>query len=268
MYNTKHHSHNSEVFCSQRTTLFGEVEILDNNITIYNGDCLEIMNEVTDKSIDMILCDLPYGTTQNKWDTPIELNSLWRHYERIIKDNGCIALFAQAPFDKILAVSNLELFRYEWIVEKTRATGHLNANKMPLKAHENVLIFYKKQPVYNAQKTYGHPPVHNYTKHSDDGSNYGAVKIGISGGGSTSRYLRDVIKYKWDTRTNALHPTQKPVALLEYFIKTYTNENDVVLDSCMGSGSTGVACRNTQRHFIGIELDTKYYNIAKKILIK
>lgn len=225
---------------------------MNNNLEIYNGDCLKIMDVLKDKSIDMILCDLPYGTTQNKWDTPIELNSLWKHYERIIKDNGCIALFAQAPFDKILAVSNLELFRYEWIVEKTRATGHLNANKMPLKAHENVLIFYRKQPVYNAQ----------------NGSNYGAVKIGISGGGSTSRYPRDVIKYKWDTRTNALHPTQKPVALLEYFIKTYTNKNDVVLDSCMGSGSTGVACRNTQRHFIGIELDTEYYNIAKKLLIK
>lgn len=243
MYNTKHHSHNSEVFCSQRTTLFGEVEILNNNLEIYNGDCLKIMDVLKDKSIDMILCDLPYGTTQNKWDTPIKLNSLWKHYERIIKDNGCIALFAQAPFDKILAVSNLELFRYEWIVEKTRATGHLNANN-------------------------GHPPVHNYTKHSDDGSNYGAVKIGISGGGSTSRYPRDVIKYKWDTRTNALHPTQKPVALLEYFIKTYTNENDVVLDSCMGSGSTGIACRNLRRDFIGIELDKEYYDIAKKILIK
>ena len=241
---------------------------MNNNFKIFNGDCLQIMDVLKDKSIDMILCDLPYGTTQNKWDSPIELNSLWQHYERIIKDDGCIALFAQAPFDKILAVSNLELFRYEWIVEKTRATGHLNANKMPLKAHENVLIFYKKLPVYNAQKTYGHSPVHNYIKHADDGSNYGAVKIGISGGGSTSRYPRDVIKYKWDTRTNALHPTQKPVALLEYFIKTYTNENDVVLDSCMGSGSTGVACRNTQRHFIGIELDTEYYNIAKKLLIK
>lgn len=154
------------------------------------------------------------------------------------------------------------MLRYEWIVEKTKATGHLNAKKAPMKAHEKVLVFYKKAPVYNPQITEGHKPTHFYTKHTTDGKCYGKTKIGISGGGKTTRYPRDVIRYKWDTQKSALHPTQKPVALLEYFIRTYTNPGDVVLDNCMGSGSTGVACVNTGRRFIGIELDEAYYSIA------
>ena len=155
------------------------------------------------------------------------------------------------------------MLRYEWIVEKTKATGHLNSKRAPMKAHENILIFYEKSPVYNPQMTTGHKPVHSYTKHTNDGCNYGPTKAGISGGGSTNRYPRDVLQFKWDTQKSSLHPTQKPVALLEYLIKTYTNPGEAVLDNCMGSGSTGVACVNTGREFIGIELNSGYFEIAK-----
>ena len=270
---------------------------------IKQGDCLELMKEIPDKSIDMILCDLPYGTTaRNKWDIIIPMNDyinidnknieknefylnqflkglskeeidkiwkenkqegLWTHYNRIIKDNGAILLFSQTPFDKILGYSNLKMLRYEWIWEKTTATGHLNAKKMPMKAHENILVFYKKLPMYNPQKTTGHTPVHSYIKYQDDGSNYGKTAVGISGGGSTERYPRSVQVFKTDKQKCALHPTQKPVDLCEYLVKTYTNEGDLVLDNCMGSGSTGVACINTNRNFIGIELDENYFKIAK-----
>lgn len=234
---------------------------------LYKGDCLELMKDIPDKSIDMILCDLPYGTTQNKWDSIIPLDKLWRQYCRIIKDNGAIVLFAQTPFDKVLGVSNLKMLKYEWIWEKTAATGHLNAKKMPMKAHENILVFYKKLPTYNPQKTMGHTPVHSYTKHQDDGSNYGKTKVGISGGGSTERYPRSVQVFKSDKQKVALHPTQKPIDLLQYLIKTYTNEGEAVLDNCMGSGSTAVACLNTNRKFIGIELDDKYFDIAKDRIV-
>ncbi len=237
--------------------------IKTNKYELYKGDCLELMKDISDKSIDMILCDLPYGTTQNKWDSVIPLDKLWNEYCRIIKDNGAVVLFAQTPFDKVLGVSNLKMLKYEWIWEKTTATGHLNAKKMPMKAHENILVFYKKLPTYNPQKTMGHTPVHSYTKHQDDGSNYGKTKVGISGGGSTERYPRSVQVFKSDKQKVALHPTQKPIDLLQYLIKTYTNENELVLDNCMGSGSTGVACLNTNRKFIGIEKEEKYFNIAK-----
>lgn len=228
------------------------------------GDCLELMKSIPDCSVDMILCDLPYGTTACKWDTVIPFAPLWEQYNRIIKDAGCIALFAQCPFDKVLGCSNIGMLKYEWIVEKTKATGHLNSKKMPMKAHESVLIFFKKPPVYNPQFTEGHSPVHSYTKHTTDGNCYGKTKIGISGGGSTRRFPRSVLKFKWDTQKSSLHPTQKPVALLEYLVKTYTNEGDTVLDNCMGSGSTGVACVNTGRNFIGMELDPRYFEIAQK----
>lgn len=145
-------------------------------ITCFLGDCLYEMDKIGNSSVDMILTDLPYGTTQNSWDSNIDLKRLWKQYLRIIKENGCIALFAQAPFDKVLACSNLSMFRYEWIIHKTRATGHLNAKRAPLKGHENVLIFYKKLPTYNPQMTYGHSPVHTYMKHGGDGSCYGATR--------------------------------------------------------------------------------------------
>ncbi|PYE51476.1 site-specific DNA-methyltransferase (adenine-specific) [Paenibacillus barcinonensis] len=240
--------------------LLGSIELN----RIYQMDCLEGMALLPEKSIDMILCDLPYGTTQNKWDSIINLELLWEQYCRIIKDNGAIVLTAQTPFDKILGCSNLKMLKYEWIWEKTTATGHLNAKKMPMKAHENVLVFYKNLPTYNPQKTTGHTPVHSYTKHQEDGSNYGKTKIGISGGGSTERYPRSVQVFATDKQKEALHPTQKPVALFEYLIKTYSNEGEVVLDNCMGSGTTAVAALKNNRAFIGFETEEKYIEIANK----
>lgn len=238
--------------------------MLDLN-NIYLGDCLKVMKDIEDKSIDMILCDLPYGTTRCKWDSIIDLDKLWQQYCRIIKDNGVIVLFAQTPFDKVLGTSNLEMLRYEWIWEKTQATGHLNAKKMPLKAHENILVFYKKLPVYNPQKTDGHPPVNSYTKYIATQNNteiYGDLSKEISGGGNTERYPRSIQMFSSDKQKEHLHPTQKPIKLLEYLIKTYTNENDLVLDNCIGSGSTAVAAQNINRNFIGIEKEVKYYEIA------
>lgn len=232
---------------------------------IYKGDCLELMQYIPDKSVDMILCDLPYGTTRCKWDSIIPLDKLWSQYCRIIKDNGAIVLFAQTPFDKILGVSNLKMLKYEWIWEKTQATGHLNAKKMPMKAHENILVFYKKLPTYNPQKTTGHKPINSYTKYISTQNKtdlYGKVNKEIVGGGDTDRFPRSVQIFKSDKQKVALHPTQKPIDLLQYLIKTYTNENELILDNCMGSGSTGVACLNTNRKFIGIEKDDKYFDIA------
>ncbi|WP_257144847.1 DNA-methyltransferase [Bacillus thuringiensis] len=231
---------------------------------IHSMDCLEGMKLLQDKSMDMILCDLPYGVTQNKWDVVIPFDELWKQYERIIKDNGAIVLTAAQPFSAQLIVSNPKLFRYEWIWEKTAATGHLNAKKMPMRAHESILIFYKKLPTYNPIKTTGHAPVNSYTKHQDDGSNYGKTKIGISGGGSTERYPRSVQRFATDKQKEALHPTQKPVALFEYLIKTYTNEGETVLDNCIGSGTTAVAAINTNRNFIGFEISKEYCAAANQ----
>ncbi|WP_413986363.1 DNA-methyltransferase [Paenibacillus polymyxa] len=229
---------------------------------IYQMDCLEGMKLLHDKSVDMILCDLPYGTTQNKWDSVIDLELLWIQYRRVIKENGVIVLTAQTPFDKVLGSSNLKMLKYEWIWEKTTATGHLNAKKMPMKAHENILVFYKNLPTYNPQKTTGHAPVHSYTKHQEDGSNYGKTKVGVSGGGSTERYPRSVQVFATDKQKEAYHPTQKPVALFEYLIKTYTNEGDIVLDNCIGSGTTAVAAIRNKREFIGFETESKYIEVA------
>jgi site-specific DNA-methyltransferase (adenine-specific) len=239
-----------------------------NEYELYNDDCLEQMKNIDDKSIDLILTDLPYGTTNCKWDSIIPLDLLWEQYNRIIKDNGAILLFAQTPFDKILGCSNLKMLRYEWIWEKTQATGHFNAKKMPMKAHENILVFYKKLPTYNPQKIQGCKPAHGAVRKAEVGNKtqiYGKVKEdSVYEGGNTDRYPRSVIIFASDKQTCCLHPTQKPVALCEYLIKTYSNENDIVLDSCMGSGTTGIACLNTNRKFIGIEKEKQYFDIAKK----
>lgn len=206
----------------------------------------------------MILSDLPYGTTRNKWDSILPLTELWIEYERIIKDNGAIVLFSQMPFAAKLVSSNLKLFRYEWIFEKSIATGFLNVKKMPLKAHENILVFYKKLPVYNPQTEKGKP--YKVTRGPKGSSNYGKVPPvyteTISKG---ERQPRSVIKFRSD---RGYHPTQKPVALLEYLIKTYTNEGEVVLDNCIGSGSTAIAALNTGRKYIGYELDPEYFKVA------
>lgn len=228
-------------------------------IDIKQGDCLELMKDIPDKSVDMVLCDLPYGTTRNKWDSVIPLNKLWEQYERIIKDNGAIVLFSQMPFSAELVHSNLKLFKYEWIWQKDNGTGFLNAKKMPLKIHENILVFYKKLPLYNPQMRTGFKPYK--CKQGRHSTNYGAYEQGHITESNGERYPIDIIKFKKDS---GLHPTQKPVELLEYLIKTYTNENETVLDNCMGSGSTGVACINTNRNFIGYELDEKYFEIAGK----
>lgn len=231
------------------------------------GDCLEKMKDIPDKSIDMVLCDLPYGTTQNKWDSIIPLNPLWEQYDRIVKTDGAIALFSQTPFDKVLGTSNLGILRYEWIWEKNKATGHLNAKKMPMKAHENILIFYKELPIYNPQGL-----VEKETPTINKGSR--GQKEGGAGGSNYGKsdkdslqthigYPRDIIYFPVEIKAE-FHPTQKPVILCEYFIRTYTNEGMIVLDNTMGSGSTGVACVNTNRNFIGIEKDEDYFLIAKQ----
>ena len=236
---------------------------------IYNEDCLEGMKRIEDKSIDMILCDLPYGTTQNKWDSIIPLDKLWKQYERIIKDNGCIALFSQSPFDKVLGSSNLKLLKYEWIWEKNKSTGFLNSKKMPLKAHENILIFYKKPPTYNPQGLIEKdiPTINKGDRGKKDrgagGTNYGiATKDSVQ---KYENYPRDVLKF--GVVMKPIHPTEKPTDLLEYFIKTYTNENDVVLDNTIGCGSTAIACLNTNRNYIGFELDKTYCDLANERII-
>ena len=231
-------------------------------IKLLQGDCLELMKKIPDKSIDMILCDLPYGTTRNKWDSTIDLDKLWQQYNRVIKDNGAIALFAQTPFDKVLGSSNLKMLKYEWIWEKDNATGFLNSKKMPLKIHENILIFYKSLPTYNPQMRTGFKPYKCKQGHGSSSWNYDENFGGHITESNGERYPIDIIKFNRDK--DKLHKTQKPVPLLEYLIKTYTNEGDLVLDNCMGSGSTGVACINTNRNFIGMELNEEFFNIGKQ----
>jgi len=227
-------------------------------IDLHLGDCLEIMKQIPDGSVDAIICDLPYGTTQNKWDSVINLDALWIEYKRIC--NGAIVLTAQTPFDKVLGFSNLKMLKYEWIWVKENGTGFLNAKKSPLKNHENVLVFYDKPPTYNPQMRTGFKPYvckQGSTKSKNYGSQAGAVTES-----NGERYPLTVIEFQRDKYK--IHPTQKPVALMEYFVKTYTNEGDTILDNCMGSGTTGVACKNLNRNFIGIEKDEAYFEIARK----
>lgn len=236
---------------------------MSGSLELQNGDCLNLLRRVPDKSVDMILADLPFGTTKAAWDKPISLDKLWKQYERVIKDDGCIALWAQSPFDKSLACSNLKLYRYEWIVRKTNATGFLNANRMPLKAHENVLIFYKKLPKYNPQMTYGHERKVSTAAHRKNVKKtdvYG--KYGLYTYDSTARYPLDVLTFKWDKQKDHGHSAQKPLAACEYFIKTYTDPGDTVLDNVMGYGTTAIAAYNLGRNFIGMELDKDIFNGA------
>lgn len=233
-------------------------------IDLRYGDTIEQMRFIPDKSIDMILCDLPYGTTNCKWDSVIDLEKLWECYKRIIKNNGAIVLTAQTPFDKVLGASNLEMLKYEWIWEKTQATGHLNAKKMPMKAHENILVFYKNLPIYNPIKTTGHKrkvSTAHHKRNTSTGLIYGKCD-NFSDYDSTERYPRSVLKFKSDKQKLNLHSTQKPLELMEYFIKTYTNEGDTVLDNTFGSCTTGVACIETNRNFIGIENDIDHFNTS------
>ena len=241
-------------------------------IQLYNGDCLEVMKNIPDNSVDLILCDLPYGTTDCKWDTVIPFDLLWQQYDRVIKDNGAILLFGKQPFTTDLINSNRKLFKYELIWEKDKPTNFALANKQPMCYHENILMFYKKQPIYNKQmvEREGKGTWRYNFDISHENRTIQGTNRKYCGKKDKSNYD---IKYKnpksilyFDTgkRQHLQHPTQKPVTLLEYLIKTYTNENDLVLDNCMGSGSTGVACKNLNRNFIGIELDETYFKIAKE----
>lgn len=234
---------------------------------LYKGDCLELMKAIPDKSIDMILCDLPYGTTACKWDKVIPFEPLWQEYERIIKDNGAIVLFGSQPFTSKLICSNLKLFKYELVWDKVnKYTGVLLANKRPMKRHENICVFYKRQPCYNPQ--YEHCKPYKMTRNTLGVGEYATNTYKrVQTVNEGKRYPSSIIQIKGmlpDGGRSSQHPTQKPIEILEYLIKTYTNEDETVLDNCMGSGSTGVACINTNRNFIGIELGEGYFDIAVK----
>ena len=234
-------------------------------IELYNGDCLELMKSIQEKSVDMILCDLPYGTTACKWDTVIPFEPLWEQYNRVIKNNGAIVLFGSEPFSSYLRMSNIKNYKYDWIWDKVTAKGHLVAKIRPMQETENISVFGNSKITYY--------PIMELREKERKDVNVEYSRTEIMGGKTTKemekitrkyRYPKNIIRVSNASQKDKLHPTQKPVALLEYLIKTYTNEGDIVLDNCMGSGSTGVACVNTNRNFIGIELDKDYFNIAKE----
>ena len=243
---------------------------------IYNEDCLVGMANITDASIDCIICDLPYGTTQNQWDSVISLDDLWLQYKRVIKKNGAIVLFSQMPFTAILACSNLEMLKYEIVWQKENATGFLNSNFAPMKIHENILVFSKssagfvkdksKAMVYNPQMVKGCKPY--VCKQGSQSKNYGKQNskpcITVSNG---DRFPTDIVSFGRDKEK--IHPTQKPVDLIRYLVRTYTNEGDLVLDNCSGSGTTAIACIREKRNFIGFELNKEYYdNACKRIQLE
>ena len=230
--------------------------------TFVNADCFDVFPFIEDKSIDAIICDLPYGTTACKWDEVLPFDKLWEQYERIIKPNGAIILTASQPFTSALVMSNPKLFKYEWIWEKSKASNFLLAKKQPLKAHENILVFGKGSVVYYPQKTKGKP----YDKGVEKRTEIEAVgKIGngnLLKNKSGDRNPRSVQYFKTAENEGKLHPTLKPIALLEYLVKTYTNEGDMVLDNTMGSGTTNLACIKLNRKSIGIEKEKQYYDVA------
>lgn len=247
---------------------------MKNKIELHKGDCLELMKDIPDKSIDMILCDLPYGTTACKWDVVIQFEPLWIEYKRVIKDRGCIALFGSEPFSSYLRMSNIKNYKYDLIWKKNFSGGFATANKRPMCFHENISIFYKAQPVYNSQKIQYRNSVKKRFKDGEKvkagkgtnivygGLNYnGNSKIKLSEG----KHPESILEFNVVPNCNGIrqHQSQKPLDLLSWLIKTYTLENETVLDNCMGSGSTGVACINTKRNFIGIEKDDKYFEIAE-----
>jgi len=238
---------------------------------VVRGDCLLEMQNIPDKSIDMILCDLPYGTTACKWDTIIPFEPLWEQYKRIIKDNGAIVLTASQPFTSALVMSNVRMFKYEWVWEKNKATGHLDSKKKPMKTHENILVFYKKQPTYNPQGLVEKSvPTISKGNRGKKGNGSSGDVYGYAGKDAIQThtgYPRTVQRIGVDMKAE-FHPTQKPVALFEYLIKTYTSVGDVVLDNTIGSGTTAVAAINTGRNWIGIEMDEGYCKIANERIKK
>ena len=232
------------------------------------GDCLELMKDIPNGSVDMILADLPYGTTSCKWDVIIHFEPLWEQYKRIIKDNGVIVLTASQPFTSALVMSNIDWFRYELIWEKERPTNIMFMKKQIGKVHENILVFYKRQPTYNPLMTKRDNPtiaVYGKDKKGGDSKTHKNQRLRYTEGYNRFvKYPRSVIKINRDTLKGSMHPTQKPVALFEYLIKTYTNENDLVLDNTAGSGTTAIAALNTNRQFIVMEKEQKYYDIILK----
>jgi len=227
---------------------------------LFQGDCLDIMPLIPDNSIDLILCDLPYGTTACKWDSIIDLDLLWKQYKRIIKDSGAIVLTASQPFTTRLISSNYEMFRYEWIWEKTLFSNFALVKKQPAKLHENILVFYKKQPIYNPQMQVGKPYTDKPRKRTMGVINNAiGIKKAIENKGE--RYPSSVQKFS-NGNNGTQHPTQKPLELMKYLISTYSNENDMVLDNTMGSGTTCLGAKELNRKFIGIEKEPKYYEIA------
>ncbi|MFA5382189.1 MAG: site-specific DNA-methyltransferase [Candidatus Micrarchaeia archaeon] len=230
-------------------------------IKLMQGDCLEVMKGIPDGSIDLILCDLPYGTTACKWDTVIPFEPLWAQYKRVIKGNGAIVLFGSEPFSSALRMSNIKQYKYDWVWDKITGRGHLVAKIRPMAQHENIIVFGQGKIQYNPQMILMDKPQRGKSMESSRTSIMGGKTTGKSEAIiRTHKYPKTIITQGVDGKY--VHPTQKPVALLEYLIKTYTNEGETVLDNCMGSGSTGVACVNTGRNFIGIELDEGYFKIA------
>lgn len=237
---------------------------------LVHADCFDVFPYIEDKSVNLILCDLPYGTTACKWDSILPFDKLWKEYERIITDNGAIVLTASQPFTSALVMSNPKLFKYEWIWKKTRYSGNLNATRMPLKAHENILVFAKGKAPYYPIKT--DAPEHLIDKRKNvnpsvvkDGGAYNGSKgfVNIRKKDDGTRYPTTVQEFK-NPNNNSLHPTQKPLELMKYLIKTYSNEDDVVMDNCMGSNTTGLACKELNRQYIGIEKEKAYYDISVK----
>jgi DNA modification methylase len=233
-------------------------------IQLIKGECLEAMKQIPTGSVDAIITDPPYGTTRCKWDSVIDFELMWEQLNRIIKPNGAIVLFGSEPFSSALRMSNIKNYKYDWVWEKSKATNFLNAKKQPLRAKESILVFYKKQPTYNPQMTKGKSYNKGIRKKQTKDDVYGSFnQTEVKSEGN--RYPRDVLYFKTaETEGETFHKTQKPVKLMEYLIKTYTNENEIVLDFTMGSGTTGVAAKNLNRSFIGIELDDKYFEIAQQ----
>jgi len=226
----------------------------DGRIVLYKGDCLSIMPTLKAGSVDMVMSDPPYGTTQNKWDSVIPLEPMWAAYKHACKANAAIVLMASQPFTSTIGSSNTAMLKYAWVWEKSSVTGHLNAHHMPMKKHEDVLVFYSGRVTYNPQ---GLQPYQKMKRRGSNGRNFGVS--GTENFQENTNYPRSIISFPNDGK---LHPTQKPVALMEYLIKTYTNEGDLVMDNTMGSGTTGVACVNTNRRFVGIEQDNAYFGVA------
>lgn len=238
------------------------------DIELWHGDCLELMKSIPDKSVDMILADLPYGSTQCRWDVIIPFEPLWNQYNRIIKDNGAIVLFGSEPFTSELIHSNIAHFKYNWIWEKDKATGHLNAKKQPMRITELISVFYKKQCYYNPQLKDKSPEnIRPATIKRKNIDNYGKMdKQSVRTIPIDKSYPNNILEFRgcFGDKGKSNHPTEKPVDLCEYLIKTYTQEGELVLDNCMGSGSIGVAAKILNRRFIGIEKEDKYFNIAKQ----